>query len=35
MLMIATPLLPAGTLPGDAAFPTVIVNCGVTPSTVI
>jgi|SRR5271165_830873 len=35
MLITATPLLPAGTLPGTAALSTVIVNCGVSASTVM
>lgn len=35
MLITATPLLPAGTLPGCTAFSTVMVNCGVTSSTVM
>jgi hypothetical protein len=35
MSITATPLLPAGTLPGSVAFSTVIVNCGATASTVM
>jgi hypothetical protein len=35
MSITATPLLPAGTLAGAVAFSTVIVNCGVTASTVM
>ena len=34
MLMMPWPPLPAGTLLGTTAFSIVIVNCGVTASTV-
>jgi hypothetical protein len=35
MLIVVTPLLPAGTLAGSTAFSTVMVNCGATSSTVM